>query len=302
MNGLNDLAMNYPIISIIIPVFNAAQYIHATLQSVFVQTYKHYEIIAIDDGSTDGSIDILKNYVGKIKLISQRNGGPAKARNRGAAEATGEWLAFLDADDIWLPEKIEKQINWAIDGYGMVHSDRFNIGILDGLPHIQSDIQPLYEGDIFIDLLLKGNAITTSSVLISKNDFLSLGGFCEDPEVICAEDWDLWIRHSEIHPVAAIHEPLVQYRLHPTGLSRNPSRMTKARKLVIRRALALSRGRQLPAAMKRRIWAETWKTIGWDEARHYRRVEAFKAYARSLFLLPRTATLVGLLRSLIHKQ
>ena len=97
-------------VSVIIPNYNYARFIGEAIESVLAQTYQPLEIIVVDDASTDDSIKVIESFGDKVKLIRQENGGVGKARNTGARNAGGDFLAFLDADDIWLPEKIEKQI------------------------------------------------------------------------------------------------------------------------------------------------------------------------------------------------
>ena len=99
-----------PKVSVVIPTYNSSQFIVETLESVFAQTYKDYEIIVVDDGSTDNTKEVLQPYTSRIKYIYKENGGPASARNVGIKSAQGEYIAFLDSDDRWLPEKLEKHI------------------------------------------------------------------------------------------------------------------------------------------------------------------------------------------------
>ena len=99
------------VVSVVIPVCNAEQYLEDTLKSVFAQTYPHIEIIAVDDGSKDRSVDILESYSDRLVLIKQKNSSAAAARNRGVREAKGKWIAFLDADDLWSPDKIQRQLD-----------------------------------------------------------------------------------------------------------------------------------------------------------------------------------------------
>jgi teichuronic acid biosynthesis glycosyltransferase TuaG len=274
-----------PTVSIIIPAYNASEYIQETISSVLNQSFQDFEVIVIDDGSTDGTVEIVEKFHDRIQLIRRSNGGAAKARNAGIEAARGEWLAFIDSDDIWLPEKLDRQLERASSEIHMIYTDRINIGALDGLPKIQSLIQPLYEGDIFVELLLKGNFITTSSVLLRTETCRGSGGFLE-ADSFTAEDWDLWLRISALHKVCVCKEPLVQYRLHAKGVSRDPLRMNRARILVTRRAMDCDRGRQLSPKLKRQIWARTWATNGWDAARSGKRLAAFTAYSKSLLYFP----------------
>lgn len=101
----------HPLVSVVIPAFNAAKFIVETIESVLKQTYQPIEIILVDDGSYDSTVSLVEeNFGDRVRLVSQKNAGPSAARNRGICESSGKYIAFLDADDIWLPKKIEKQV------------------------------------------------------------------------------------------------------------------------------------------------------------------------------------------------
>ena len=100
-----------PLVSVIIPTYNSSQYIKEAIDSVLAQTYKNFEIIVIDDGSTDNTKEVLAPYLSVIKYIYKNNGGPASARNRGIKEANGEFVAFLDADDVWKPDRLARGVD-----------------------------------------------------------------------------------------------------------------------------------------------------------------------------------------------
>jgi len=268
-------------ISVVIPAFNAEIFIQETIASVLDQTLSAHEVIVVDDGSTDGTREIVERFGARLAVLDGPGRGASAARNLGAARATGDWLAFADADDVWLPEKLAHQASMIREGVALIYCDRFNLGVKDGLPEIQSAIQPLVDGDVFDSLLLTGNVITTSGVLLRTDVFRALGGFDEDTRLIPAEDWDLWLRVAAEHRVAACREPLIRYRLHSQGMSRRMSQMMAARCLVVSRALSSPRGRRLSRSMRRRIWSETWRVNGWDAARHHATGPAVAAYARS---------------------
>jgi glycosyltransferase involved in cell wall biosynthesis len=265
-------------ISVIIPAYNAEPYIDDTIQSALAQTCADdIEIIVIDDGSTDQTVARLRTYGKRVIVDQQPNSGVAAARNRGARAATGEWLAFLDADDIWLPDKLERQLR--VPSADFVYTDRYNIGARGELPEIQSRVTPMYEGDLFVPLLLEGNFITASSVLLRRSLFIEMGGFFEGLQG--TEDWDLWVRIAAEHPIGLLREPLVRYRFHASGLSRNYRRMWGQRDGVVARALSLPRGRALPWAIRRRIRAQTWITNAWEAGQAGQRGEAIAAYVRA---------------------
>ena len=254
--------MSTPTVSVIIPAYNAEHFIADTIQSALDQTYRDHEIIVVDDGSRDGTVARAAAFGERVRLHQQRNGGVARARNTGVSLARGEWIAFLDADDLWLPSKLERQL--ASSTAPMTFTDRYNFGDRGDLPEVQSRCQPMIGGDIF-ELLLGGNFITTTSVLIRREIFERYGGF--DVTFNGTEDWDLWLRVAEHHEIGFCPEPLTRYRLHGGGISRNFARMNRERLLVIARALARPRGRSLSALTKRRIWAQTWATNGFDSRR-----------------------------------
>jgi glycosyltransferase involved in cell wall biosynthesis len=274
-----------PTVSVVIPVHNAAPFIKEAIDSVLAQSVRANQVIVIDDGSTDATPDVLRTFGDRIQWSSKRYGSAAASRNAGAAMADGTWLAFLDADDAWLPQKLERQLALTGDGnVGMVYSDRFNVGTRGDLPEVQSRIQPLYSGDVFLDLLLLGNYITLSSVLVRTALFRALGGFSET--LRNAEDWELWIRMSESHRVAVCPEPLVRYRFHDAMKSSDPARMQTARRTIMHRALQSPRGARLSVATRRRILGSTARANGSDAARRGATWMAWQEFVRSLVAWP----------------
>ena len=271
-----------PHVSVIIPAYNAERYIADTVRSALDQTYRDLEVIVIDDGSRDRTLEELDQFGSRIRVHQQANAGVSRARNHGARLATGEWVAFLDADDLWLPEKIARQL--ACTGVPMTFTNRYNFGVLDGLPELHSLVQPMRGGDVFVPLLREGNFITSATVMLRRELFEQMGGFYTG--LNGTEDWDLWIRIAEQHHIGFVNEPLVRYRLHAAGISRNYERMSRDRMEVISRALALPRGRALDWATRRRIRAETWRTNGWDAGRAGARLAALTDYARAAAAWP----------------
>lgn len=271
-----------PKVSIIIPAYNAEDYIGDAVDSALAQTHQDREVIVVDDSSTDDTPLVLKGYGDRIIVHRQANTGVAGARNAGVQLASGSWVAFLDADDVWRPTKLAQQL--ALGDCALTYTNRFNFGKRGDLPHNQADVTPLLEGDVFVPLLLRGNFITTSSVMMTRDLFLDLGGFASSP-AIC-EDWDLWLRAAERHPVGVITEPLVGYRVTGSSLSTNYRAMAQARRVVVAGALARDRGRQLSWHVRRRIWAETFRTNGWDAGRSGAGLDALKDYARAAVAWP----------------
>jgi glycosyltransferase involved in cell wall biosynthesis len=257
-------AANTPTVSVIIPAYNAEAYVGQAISSALASRNVTLEVIVIDDGSTDGTWQVLESFGDAICKDRRQQGGPYRARNYGARLARGKWLAFLDADDDWLPDKLARQLAVADDETGLVYTDRLNFGDCSRVKERQSDGVSLWEGDVFERLLL-GNFITLSSVLMHKRWFESLGGFAVEQSGV--QDWDLWLRYAAAGGrIKLCREPLTRYRLHPEQMSNELGQRASDREAVLRRALALPRGRQLPRAIVRRAYAGVWEIAGWQAA------------------------------------
>jgi len=189
------------LISIIMPAYNAEKYIALSIDSVLAQTYPNWELIIVDDGSTDNTASIVKGYVIKdyrIKYIYQKNGKQAKARNNGITNAKGYILAFLDSDDVWLPEKLEISLsNFDTNKYDLLFTNSYytsdeNIDVRSHTYAKMHVISGVYSNDEALKQFIQVNRIPTLTVLVKKEKVLELGGF--DSRFVPAEDYDLWIR------------------------------------------------------------------------------------------------------------
>lgn len=224
---------NSSLVSIILPTYNCARFLSDSLGSVLSQTYDRYEIIVVDDGSTDNTKEVLNAFLQKIKYIDlgQNRGLPA-ARNIGIQSAQGTYIAFLDADDLWLPEKLQTDVEYFTQhpDVSMVYSRHMNIDeqgvVLDG-----GTKRRLPSGNIFIRLFSEQNFIVPSSVVVRKEVFATAGLF--DEQLFNCQDWDMWLRIAFYFKVAGINKPLVQYRHNPHSLSKNRNNVLKYQKLVI---------------------------------------------------------------------
>jgi len=216
-------------VSVIIPAYNVEKSISEAMDSVLNQTYEDLEVIVVDDGSTDGTKDMLKKYIGSprhqvtkspvdVRYFYQQNKGPAAARNRGIKEAKGDYIAFLDSDDIWLPEKIEKQMQKIKEEpqYYLVHTARLRMEP-DG--SIKSSKRKVHEGSV-LDELLKENFICCSSVLARRLCFDTVGLF-DESRSNKSEDYDMWLRIAQGHKIGFVNEELVKYRVNPNGYNRS---------------------------------------------------------------------------------
>jgi glycosyltransferase involved in cell wall biosynthesis len=212
--------MPTPLVSVVIPAFNAELHIAAALASIRRQTLREVEVIVVDDGSTDGTLAAVRKFADDLDLvvISQANAGPAAARNAGIRRARSRYCAFLDSDDVMLEERLAAQTA-ALDAnaaLGLVHTDLMTFddrGIIHRSRHAFSD--PC--GGMVLDRLLLDNFITTSTVMAPTARLLEAGLFGEDRRV--SEDFELWLRMAARWQVEFIDRPLVQYRRRPGSLS-----------------------------------------------------------------------------------
>jgi glycosyltransferase involved in cell wall biosynthesis len=225
-----------PLVSVIIPTYNRSQYICYAIDSVLAQTYENIEIIVVDDGSTDDTRDILQLYDSKIKYIFQNNSGPSTARNSGIKQANGDLIAFLDSDDIWLPEKLEYQVQLleqSPDSIGLVACGYYIIDALGkkiGNPKINRNhkIHKSFLIEIMVHNALSGGG---SGALVRRECFKKVGLF--DEELWIGEDWDIWIRISKQYEIAFVESPLFKYRTHLGNLCNcNPRSKEDAKRIV----------------------------------------------------------------------
>jgi glycosyltransferase involved in cell wall biosynthesis len=205
-------------VSVIIPVFNGATFVERSIGSVLTQTFQDFEIIVVDDGSTDNTAQVVQAITDdRLQYIYQSNQGPSAARNNGIQHTRGEFVAFLDSDDCWLPTKLEKQLQRfrQIPIAGLVHC---SANIVDVNGNIIRYQEAHLEGQCLESLLMQ-NSIVTSSVMIPRIVFNQVGCFCES--VKHGEDWELWMRIASAFSVAAVREPLVVYVFMPEGFGKN---------------------------------------------------------------------------------
>jgi glycosyltransferase involved in cell wall biosynthesis len=213
--------MNKPLVSVIIPNYNYGYYLKETIDSVLNQTYKNIEIIVVDDGSKDNSREILESYGEKIKTIFQKNQGVSAARNNGAAMSGGEYIAFLDADDYWIADKIEKQITKILSNetIGLVHVGVDEIDKNNNVIKTRLNGMEGYVAELFLQfdraVVLGGG----SGALVSKKAFNEISGF--DKRLSTSADWDFFYRISCKYRIGFIPEVLLKYRMHNSNMHSN---------------------------------------------------------------------------------
>ncbi len=209
-----------PKVSVIIPTYNRAGYIVKTLESVFAQTYTDYEVIVVDDGSTDDTEEVLKPYYDRIIYIRKENGGQGSARNVGIKLAKGEYVAFLDSDDLWLPEKLEIQVKFMDDNpeVGLVFSDFVVFYEDDTGCLIEMRKVHLQGKELTFQSLFHRNFIPTLTVLVRKSCIDDVGLFDESRELIVGEDYEMWLRIAMRYRLAHVPEVLAKYRHHDNNI------------------------------------------------------------------------------------
>lgn len=239
-----------PLVSVIIPAYNAEAYLPATLESVFAQTYSQLEVIVVDDGSTDGTRDIVVAYQSRyprLRLISKKNGGVASARNAGLETAAGAYVAFLDADDVWHPEKIAAQMDALRPGGKERYVAAFSLHLRideDGRVTGKSRAWPFEEFSLPAHLVLKpvGNG---SSLIVRRDVAAAAGGFDEDYAargIGGCEDLDFELRVAAQYPIACVRYYHVGYRVYEGNMSSNRPRMARAVHDLVHRHLLLQTG------------------------------------------------------------
>lgn len=286
-----------PAVSVVVPCFNAERYVGATLRSILDQQGAELEVIVVDDGSSDGSAALVEREFPQVRLIRQANGGVASARNAGIAAARGEWIAFCDADDLWLPGKLAAQFAGmaAVDGCRMSYTAWAVWTSADAVPgaaELARLTAPTQDwrgasGWIYADLLLDC-VVWTSTVLARRNLFDEVGGF--DTTLRIGEDYDLWLRMSRATRVERVSRPLALYRQHPNNITRSAPR-DNYRGRVMQRALDTwglqgPDGRSADAAAVRESLAGSWSDFAYGQLRAGRRADARLSLKEALHVSP----------------
>lgn len=204
-------------VTALIPTFNSERYICETVDSVLAQTCPVHEVIVVDDGSTDRTQEVLASYGNRIRYIRQPNAGPPAARNTGLAQATGDFIALLDSDDLWAPTKIELQIDYLRrhPSCGLVYTDMKTFdesGIVEESVKISRNLS-LPSGHIFPEMFHE-TLFQTSAALVRKSCIDAVGGF--DTDLRMGDDYELFLRISRHYELGYVDEPLVLYRQHST--------------------------------------------------------------------------------------
>jgi glycosyltransferase involved in cell wall biosynthesis len=232
-------ALNLPLVSVIIPAYNAEQFIERTLDSVLSQTYQNLEVIVVDDGSQDRTAEIVSAIAQRdqrVTLLQQSNSGVAAARNLGIEKSQGEFIGPIDADDIWYSQNVEKQVRCLLQAdpsVGLVYSWSVDIDENDNLTGEFRASR--IAGEVFTTLLFHDFIANASSALIRRSCLEKVGLYncnLREQKAQGSEDWDLYLRIAEFYKFQVVPEFLVGYRKLPNSMSGDYISMANSRNLV----------------------------------------------------------------------
>lgn len=209
-----------PEVSVIIPTYNRGAYVAQAIESVLAQKYKDYEIIVVDDGSTDDTGERVIKYGDRVRYIHQENRGPSAARNTGILHAKGKYIAFCDSDDRFLPGKLEKQMEYirSHPKCRFLYTWYYNVNDRGKITKLRKPLRCRSREQLQYCLLTRKFTIRTSTVLVHKSCFRKAGLFNE--KYWYSQDWDMWLRLAAYYRGDCLEEPLAEYRLHGDNRSR----------------------------------------------------------------------------------
>jgi glycosyltransferase involved in cell wall biosynthesis len=276
-----------PLVSVIIPAYNAMKYLPQTLGTVLNQTFTDFEVLIINDGSSDNIITWGNSITdSRIKLISQTNQGVSVARNTGITQAQGEYIAFLDADDMWRPTKLEKQVQY-LNNYpsvGLVYNwTEFTDE--QGKPTGVKVISHM-EGNVWEEMLINDKISNGSSTMIRRICFDKAGLF--DSNLTILEDRDMWLRIATYYPFGLIKEPLTLYRRHSSNATKNRDNTLKCMRYFFEKTFQLLPIEKL--YLRNRCYGWIFLYLAWccleeknyQEARYFRK-QAILHYPQLIF-------------------
>ena len=238
-----------PMVSVILPTYNRAYILEKALQSVFEQTYKDYEAIVIDDGSTDATTEVVAKFGTKVRYFAQSNRGVGAARNRGLREARGKYVAFVDSDDQWLPEKLEKQIP--------VLEEKPNLGFVYAVAEVVDENgkslgnKPAEAHPDTLTELLRMNFIPVLTVVARREYIQAVGGF--DEGLSGYDDYHLWIRLAARYDFCGLGEKVATYRMSKNCLSANLIHMYEEQVRMFEKVLSDSALKPYRSLLKTRL-------------------------------------------------
>jgi glycosyltransferase involved in cell wall biosynthesis len=253
--------MSAPVVSVIIPSFNCQRYIAETIDSVLAQTFTNFEVIIVDDGSTDNQKDVIAAYVqrdSRVRYVYQKNSGVSAARNNGFKASQGTFIAFLDSDDVWLENNLELKVNKLQDDeFGLVHSDaRF----IDELSQPKPGTMEGEEGNLLENLLIwKGTQVPgPSSILVRRSVIESIGGF--DIDLSTSADREFFLRVAARYRIGRVPVVTWHYRVHPQNMHKNIALLEHDSLLMFKKATSMKMFKD--AGFRRQCYAVMYTILG----------------------------------------
>jgi glycosyltransferase involved in cell wall biosynthesis len=276
-------------VSVIIPNYNYGRYLRDAIESVLSQTLRPYEVIVVDDGSTDESRDILDEYADRVRVHFQKNKGVGAARNKGAELATGDILAFLDADDYWSPDKLEKQVAELLTDpdMGLIHC---GLRYVDENGNLGDEYLVGDAGEVAIKLLQFKPVISGpgGTSLIRKDVFVEVGGYDTNKDLHPSEDWDLSYRIATRYKFGFVPEPLLYYRQHGSGGHLNIAKMERAMLLAFGKAF--SNSAEEIQTIRRECYSNLYLVLAGSYLHSGKVFPSIASCVKSLVYSPRTIT------------
>lgn len=226
-----------PLISVIIPVYNGEKTIRETILSVLAQSFSDFEVIVINDGSQDQTLAVVSSIQdSRLKAFSYPNTGLAASRNRGIFHAKGEYISFIDADDLWTQDKLEAQLNALLFNSQAAVAYSWTDWIDESGQFLRPGGYITANGNVYEKLLVRDFVESGSNLLIRKHALAKVGGF--DISLPAVEDWDMWLRLAAHYNFVAVPSPQILYRVSPNSMSSNVWKMEEASLQIIERAFA----------------------------------------------------------------
>ena len=288
-----------PLVSVVIPAYNCALYVGMAVRSALDQDYPNKEIVVVNDGSTDNTADVLAQFGARIVVVNQSNSGVAAARNLGMQTARGAYIALLDADDVWLPGKLRKQVDylnahpelgavycawreWQPDAHG-----KFTLPRLGRDEMEQDGIEAQDSGWLYNKLFL--DCIIHTTTLLMRREIMEQAGKF-DPALRRGQDYDYWFRMSRLAPIHKLRAVLSLYRIHPESITHKPQRANYP-VLVIQKALDQwgrvgPDGTETPQAVIDGVLARHWFNFGYQHLQQGDPELAYQAFRQCIRLRP----------------
>ncbi|MBA6341506.1 glycosyltransferase [Colwellia sp. MB02u-10] len=229
--------MSQVLVSVVVPVYNGAEYLEKTVESILAQDYENIELILVDDGSVDNSKAIISQLVAqapRIKPFFNSNGGVAHARNFGIAQAKGDFIAFCDQDDLWLPSKLSQQMPlFSNNKVGLVYCGAITDYILYKRQS-RSGFKNKYKGKVF-EQLVQLNMLTCCTAVVRKSDLQQVDGFDDDRALMGVDDWHLWLKLAMVCEFDFVAEHLAVHVFHGDNYSLNDEKMHEAEMVCLKK-------------------------------------------------------------------